>query len=365
MKISYYILGSLFVCGTNVGWAQDGAAPAAAAGAEAKALASSATPPATSSSASLTPQTLNVISAAANLASEVVRQQEPPPANPAMSPPPAEPGRENAPADLGPGPGPGDAEQNTAAESFQRGANSLLQQVRMLEQQNNAQHGPHLGGSAQGIFSLDFAWGIKYLHRQQKGHLVNFHQSRLAADFLYLATQFKKHHWWWAAQGQKFTFKNSGDVEISHDLYAYQFRLGYEHLFFGINLGQQYLILPLAQQSILETSILPQVGIWNEWPLDSVIPTKMELCLAFSYHVASHAHNSVFKLHKQKGFRLDAAWRWQRSLYVSPRFPVDYFWANQVSWQKSRREVRGDIYNGQIALDELGVVSVIGLQARV
>ncbi|MBP5296971.1 MAG: hypothetical protein J6Y94_06540, partial [Bacteriovoracaceae bacterium] len=363
---SYYILACLWLGLSNPGWAQEETLPPPPAQNVIGAAGQPAAPPppastGPSSSAALTSQTLQVISAAANLAQEVVQTRE------AQNPPPAAP---NAPqANAGPPqdpPGAPAQDNATAAGGFQRGASSLLAQARLLEQQNQARgQAAALDTAHTGIFALDLGWGMQYLHRHQKGEYGKFHQARLGADYLFLAAKFKKGHWWWAAQGQTFTFKNSGDLEVSHDLCAYQLRMGYQHLFMGVDFTQQYLLLlPPVNKSVLETSIIPQLGLWGEVVLPTAIATKLAGWLSLGIPVASHSSSEDYRLHRQKGLRLSVALRWQRSLYPSQRFPVDYFWANRISWQKTRREVRGDGGKGHLALDELGVVSIIGVQAR-
>jgi hypothetical protein len=158
-----------------------------------------------------------------------------------------------------------------------------------------------------------------------------------------------------------FTFKHAGALEVHNDVYQIDLRAGYEGFFVGLKIKQQYLLLDPVATTLLETSLFPQLGHHWQWKLDNLIATELGVTAAWGFHVRSHSSNSAYKLRHQRGFFAALTANWQRILYTSERFPVHFFWTNQLTWEQTRRQVTGGVFNGQIKLQELGLVSMIGV----
>ena len=312
--------------------------------------ASTETPRPTSSNASAA-NTLQIISEAAVLAREAM---DSPQDNAAGGTATSSSGPANAPAPNG--------QENSAAAKFQRGASGLFSQVQLLEQKDQ-EHGEvgALDRQATGIFDLVLSWGGQYQNRKQRGDGGDFHYARLMVDYLSLATRYQKSAWWCYAQGSMFTFKHAGVLDVDNEIYHFDLRAGHEKFFIGLNIQQQYLLIAPTATAILETALFPQIGGHWQWKLDNLIATELGLTAAAGLYVSGHSSNSSYKIRQQKGFRVSLSTNWQRILYTSDRFPVNYFWANQLAWQKTRHQLTSEAFNGRIKAQELSLVSMIGV----
>jgi len=216
-----------------------------------------------------------------------------------------------------------------------------------------------------GIFDFGVGLGGKYYSHGQSGVLGSANVGALFLNNISLFTSYAKRNFKLETRANTYKFSYDVNGSISEkQLYSYSIRSYYKNLFFGLSFEQQ----PLFKNSsgniemVTESFILPSLGYnWNI-QLSTKIDTQLSVQASASYYMESSASDPDIKISGYKGFGADIQTRLTRKINNSKRFPLYYYWSNEVGYRDYKRSVNWGNSSGTVNSSHLNLNSTIGLK---
>ena len=113
---------------------------------------------------------------------------------------------------------------------------------------------------------------------------------------------------------------------------------------------------------VSESSILPSLGYNWKVELRTTIETRLLVQASVSYLLDSSASDPDVKISEHKGFGADVKTRLTRRLNTSKRFPIYYYWSNDVGYRDYERSVEWGTSNGPVESEHIHLNSTIGFK---
>ena len=157
---------------------------------------------------------------------------------------------------------------------------------------------------------------------------------------------------------------SANSSESEKQLYSYSLQVSYNRFLLGLGVEQQ----PLFKNSnstiemVAESAVLPYLGYKWHIGLSEKIKTYLDILASASYLVDSSTSDSSVKLRSHSGYGADVKTKLVRKLGSSKRYPLYYFWSNDISYRNYERNVEWSTSRGKVNTEQINLNSTIGLK---
>lgn len=216
-----------------------------------------------------------------------------------------------------------------------------------------------------GIFDFGIGYGGKFYSHGQSGALGSANVGALFLNNLSFFTSYEKRNFKLETEANTYKFKYDVNGSSSEkQLYSYSLRSFYQNFFLGITFEQQPLFKNGGNgvEMVAESSILPSLGYEWDIELSSKIETRLLLQTSVGYFLDSSASDPDIKISNHKGFSAEIKTRLTRRLNKSERFPIYYFWSNDLRYRDYERSVEWGTSSGSVKSEHLHFNSTVGLK---
>jgi hypothetical protein len=244
----------------------------------------------------------------------------------------------------------------------------VLDETKIKEGQLKGERGqvhPVLDKDDTGIFDFGIGYGGKFYSHGQSGALGSANVGALFLNNLSFFTSYEKRNFKLETEANTYKFKYDVNGSSSEkQLYSYSLRSFYQNFFLGITFEQQPLFKNGGNgvEMVAETSILPSLGYKWDIELSSKIETRLLLQTSVGYFLDSSASDPDIKISNHKGFSAEIKTRLTRRLNKSKRFPIYYFWSNDLGYRDYERSVEWGTSSGSVKSEHLHFNSTVGLK---
>lgn len=216
-----------------------------------------------------------------------------------------------------------------------------------------------------GIFDFGLGAGARYYSHTQSGALGSANIGTLFLNNLSLFTSYTRREFGVKMNIDSYKYKYSANSsESEKQLYSYSLQVSYNRFLLGLGVEQQ----PLFKNSngtiemVAESAVLPFLGYKWHIELSEKIKTYLDIQASASYLVDSSASDSSVKISSHSGYGADVKTKLVRKLGSSKRYPLYYFWSNDISYRNYERNVEWSTSSGKANTEQINLNSTIGLK---
>lgn len=216
-----------------------------------------------------------------------------------------------------------------------------------------------------GIFDFGLGAGARYYSHIQSGALGSANIGTLFLNNLSLFTSYTRRKFGIKMNIDSYKYKYSANSsESEKQLYSYTLQVSYNRFLLGLGVEQQ----PLFKNSngtiemVAESAVLPFLGYKWHIGLSEKIKTYLDIQASASYLVDSSASDSSVKLSSHSGYGADIKTKLVRKLGSSKRYPLYYFWSNDINYRNYKRNVEWSASSGKASTEQINLNSTVGLK---